>query len=62
MGLWIGLLAAFVVALGLCLLVLRRRGGSGESGALERGAAERAAAAGLAGNHINQQTMGPGGM
>lgn len=32
---------------GVCLVVLRRRGGSGESGALQRGAADQGLAQGL---------------
>ncbi len=55
------LLAAFAAAIGLCLLVLRRRSGSGERGAMERGAAEQDLARGLAMNNANQQAMGPGG-
>ncbi|MGH4029249.1 hypothetical protein ACQB60_09985 [Actinomycetota bacterium Odt1-20B] len=49
------------VAIGACLVVLRRRSGSGERGALERGAAEQSLAQGLGESNAARQNAGPFG-
>ena len=61
MSLIISLAVAFTIVIALCLLVLRRRSGSGERGALERSAAEQGFAHGLGEANGVQQNMGPGG-
>lgn len=43
----VSIAVALAAAVGACLVVLRRRGGSGESGALQRGAADQGLAEGL---------------
>ncbi|MFE4651222.1 hypothetical protein ACFYPZ_30865 [Streptomyces sp. NPDC005506] len=48
-------------AVGVCLVVLRRRGGSGERGALERGAADQGLAQGLGAANATRQNTGPFG-
>ncbi|RII20325.1 hypothetical protein DSC45_03795 [Streptomyces sp. YIM 130001] len=55
----IGMVVAFAVAIGACLAVVRRRGGSGERGAAERAAAEQGLARGLGGTNGPGQQTGP---
>lgn len=45
-------------AIGGCLIALRRRGGSGERGALERGAADQGLAQGLGAANAKGQNTG----
>ncbi|MFF2729738.1 hypothetical protein ACFVS9_17800 [Streptomyces sp. NPDC058008] len=53
----ISMVIIFAVAVGACLVALRRRSGSGERRALEHGAAEQGLAQGLgAANAGNQNT------
>ncbi|MFK0099304.1 hypothetical protein [Streptomyces sp. NPDC091040] len=54
-------MAVLVVAVAVCLIALRRRGGSGERGAVERGAGQQGQAQGLAYGHAQSQGMGPYG-
>ncbi|WP_328900323.1 MULTISPECIES: hypothetical protein [unclassified Streptomyces] len=61
MVLVIGVVVVLGVVLAACLVALRKRGGSGERGALERGAAEQGRAQGLAHGHAQSQNMGPYG-
>ncbi|MEW1890952.1 MULTISPECIES: hypothetical protein [unclassified Streptomyces] len=61
MGLVIGVVVGLVVVLAAILVALRKRGGSGERGALERGAAQQGQAQGLAHGHAQSQGMGPYG-
>ncbi|MEU5901923.1 MULTISPECIES: hypothetical protein [unclassified Streptomyces] len=57
----VSILVVAALAVGACLVVLRRRGGAGQRGALERGAAEQGLAQGLSMSHArNQNTGGPG--
>ncbi|PWI08117.1 hypothetical protein DIZ27_24680 [Streptomyces sp. NWU339] len=49
------------VAVGACLVALRRRGGSGERGALERGAADQGRAQGVSEANAARQNWGPPG-
>lgn len=51
----------FAAAVGVCLAVLRRRGGVGERGALERGAAAQGFARGLSTANATRHNVGPGG-
>ncbi|MFD4630142.1 hypothetical protein ACFVYR_16855 [Streptomyces sp. NPDC058284] len=57
----VSVLVVAAVVIGACLLVLRRRGGSGERGALERGAAGQGLAQGLGGANASKQNMGGAG-
>ncbi len=43
----VSMAVGFAATVGVCLVVLRRRGGSGENGALQRGAAAQGLAQGL---------------
>jgi hypothetical protein len=43
----ISMVVVLAAAVGVCLVALRRRGGSGERGALERGATDQGLAHGL---------------
>ncbi|MGW7262321.1 hypothetical protein [Streptomyces sp. NPDC054842] len=56
----IAMVIVFAVAIGLCLIALRRRG-PGELGALERGAAQQEFARGLALTSTPGQAMGISG-
>ncbi|WP_306337687.1 hypothetical protein [Streptomyces sp. KL118A] len=57
----VSILVVAAAAIGACWAVLRRRGGSGERGAVERGAAGQGFAQGLsASNARNQNVGGPG--
>lgn len=58
MGVIVALAAVFAGAITGCLLVLRRRGGTGERGALERGAAGHELARGLGGANTTHQKTG----
>ncbi|MGW7264474.1 hypothetical protein [Streptomyces sp. NPDC054842] len=49
----------FVAVAVACLVVLRRRGGSGERGALEGAAAEQGLAQGVATANAARQNSGP---
>ncbi|MEU1786702.1 hypothetical protein ABZ553_12675 [Streptomyces sparsogenes] len=55
------MVVAFAAAVGVCLAVLRRRGGSGERGALERAAAAQGLARGLSAANGMRQNVGPYG-
>ncbi|MEU9789526.1 hypothetical protein AB0E27_02720 [Streptomyces sparsogenes] len=55
------MVAAFAAVVGVCLAVLRRRGGSGERGALERAAAAQGLARGLSAANATRQNVGPYG-
>ncbi|MFJ4711919.1 hypothetical protein [Streptomyces sp. NPDC088785] len=52
-------LVALAAVIGLCLLVLRRRGGAGERGAAERGAAQHELARALGNSTALGQHIGP---
>jgi hypothetical protein len=53
----VSIAVAFAAAFGICLVVLRRRGGSGERGTLERAAEAQGLAQGLnMANAKNQNT------
>lgn len=52
---------AFAAAIGVCMAVLRRRGGSGERGALERAAAAQGLARGLSTANATRHNVGPAG-
>ncbi|MER5945282.1 hypothetical protein ABT127_04405 [Streptomyces sp. NPDC001904] len=52
-------LVAVVATIAICLLVLRRRGGSGERGAAERGMAQHELARALGNASIPGQALGP---
>lgn len=56
---FISMAVVFVVAIGACLVALRRRGGSGEREALERGATEQGLAQGLGAANAKSQNSGP---
>ncbi|MFD7719130.1 hypothetical protein [Streptomyces sp. NPDC059814] len=55
----IAMAAVLAAAVCGCLVVLRRRGGSGERGALERGAAQQGLAQGLGTGNAQRQNTGP---
>lgn len=57
----VSIVVVLAVAVGVCLVALRRRGGSGERGALERGAADQGLAQGLGTANAKSQNMGPFG-
>ncbi|MEV0254521.1 hypothetical protein AB0H82_09660 [Streptomyces sp. NPDC050732] len=57
----VSMVVVFAAVIGLCLFVLRRRGGAGERGARERAAAEQGFAQGLGGANATGQNAGPGG-
>lgn len=59
MGTLVAVAIAFVVVIGVCLMVVRRRG-PGEAGAVERGAARQELARGLAMTGTPGQYVGPG--
>lgn len=58
----VSMLVVAAVAVGACWVVLRRRGGTGQRGALERGAAEQGFAQGLSASHARNQNMGGPGI
>ncbi len=58
----VSMLVVAAVAVGACWVVLRRRGGTGQRGALERGAAEHGFAQGLGASHARNQNMGGPGI
>lgn len=53
------IVVVLAAAIGGCLIALRRRGGSGERGAVERGAADQGLAKGLGTGNAQRQNMGP---
>ncbi|MET8685284.1 hypothetical protein ABZV77_13800 [Streptomyces sp. NPDC004732] len=58
----VSILVVAAVVIGACWAVVRRRGGSGEHGAVERGAAEQGFAQGLSGSNARNQNMGGPGV
>ncbi|MFJ2774720.1 hypothetical protein [Streptomyces sp. NPDC087300] len=54
----VSLLVVAALAIGACLFVVARRGGSGEQGALERGAAEQGLAQGMSMGNAREQSAG----
>ncbi|OMI33951.1 hypothetical protein SPAR_39084 [Streptomyces sparsogenes DSM 40356] len=57
----VSMVVACAAVVGVCLAVLRRRGGSGERGALERAAADQGLARGLSAANATRQNVGPYG-
>lgn len=57
----VSMVVVLAAAVGVCLAVLRRRGGSGERGALERAAAAQGLARGLSTANATRQNVGPYG-
>lgn len=55
------MVVVLAAAVGVCLVVLRRSGGSRERGALERGAADQGLAQGLGAANATRQNTGPFG-
>jgi hypothetical protein len=54
----VSMAVVFAAAVGACLAVLRRTGGSGERGALERAAADQGLARGLSTANAMRQNTG----
>ncbi|MFG1807443.1 hypothetical protein [Streptomyces sp. NPDC049040] len=57
----VSMLVALAATIGVCSLILRRAGGSGERGSLERAAAAQALAQGMSAASAARQNTGPGG-